>query len=60
MRGACGPHDEVTLFEALADPIVQALMAADGVDREGLETLMRCIATLLRDDMPKAREIRAW
>jgi hypothetical protein len=31
------PHDEVTLSEALADPIVQALTAADGVDRESVE-----------------------
>jgi hypothetical protein len=29
------------LSEALADPIVQALMAADGTDRDGVEAMMR-------------------
>jgi hypothetical protein len=33
--------------EALADPIVQALMAADGVDRLSVEALMRRMAARL-------------
>lgn len=52
-------HDEVTLFEALADPIVQALMAADGVNTESVETLMRSIAARLQDDA-KGRQIPQW
>ncbi|HTT80748.1 MAG TPA: hypothetical protein VMF86_13795 [Stellaceae bacterium] len=42
--GAGLPAD---LYEALADPIVEALMAADGTDREGVETLMRRMAARL-------------
>ena len=34
--------------EALADPIVQALMAADRVDPKGVEELVRRIAASLR------------
>ena len=52
-------HDEVTLFEALADPIVQALMAADGVGAESVETLMRRIAARLRADT-EGREVPQW
>ena len=37
-RGVC---------EALADPIVQALMAADRVDPKGVETLVRRMAAQL-------------
>jgi hypothetical protein len=33
--------------KALADPLVQALMAADGVDRSSLEALMRRMAERL-------------
>jgi hypothetical protein len=40
MRESRVGHDEVTLFEALADPIVQALMAADGVDTQSADTLI--------------------
>jgi hypothetical protein len=42
--GAGLPAD---LYEALADPIVQALMAADGTDRDGVETMMRDVAARL-------------
>jgi hypothetical protein len=35
--------------EALADPIVQALMAADGVDPRGVATLMYFVAVRLSD-----------
>jgi hypothetical protein len=52
-------HDEVTLFEALADPIVQALMVADGVDTQSADTLMRSIAARLPDDA-EDREVRQW
>jgi hypothetical protein len=33
--------------KALADPLVQALMAADGVDRSSVEALMRRMAERL-------------
>jgi hypothetical protein len=33
--------------EALADPIVQALMAADRVDPKNVEALVRCMAARL-------------
>jgi hypothetical protein len=52
-------HDEVTLFEALADPIVQALMAADGVGTESVETLMRSIAARRPHDA-EGREVPQW
>ena len=39
----------VALSEALADPIVKVLMAADGVDPNGLEELLRRTAARLRD-----------
>ena len=35
------------LSEALSDPIVQALMAADGVERESVERLMRRVINRL-------------
>lgn len=59
MRESHVAHDEVTLFEALADPIVQALMAADGVGAESVETLMRRIAARLRADT-EGREVPQW
>src|SRR5260370_16992568 len=40
----------VGLSEALADPIVKALMAADGVDPKGLEELLRRTAARLAQD----------
>src|SRR5260370_13447406 len=40
----------VGLREALADPIVKALMAADGVDPKGLEELLRRTAARLAQD----------
>ena len=46
-----GPPDKHRLprgvSEALADPLVQALMAADGVDRSSVEALMRGMAERL-------------
>jgi hypothetical protein len=38
--------------EALADPIVQALMAADGVDRKSVETLLCRVAAKVADRDP--------
>jgi hypothetical protein len=35
------------LSEVLADPIVQALMAADSTDRDGVEAMMRAMAARL-------------
>ena len=43
---AMGPEGEVTLSEALADPMVQALMAADHVDLESVKKLMHGISAL--------------
>ena len=40
--------------EALADPIVQALMAADGVDRTCVEALLCRMAAKLSDREPLA------
>jgi hypothetical protein len=36
--------DEPTLSEILADPIIQALMEADGVDADELEATLRRLA----------------
>ena len=38
------------VFEALADPIVQALMAADRVDPKGVEELLRRITAQLASE----------
>ena len=59
MRESRVAHDAVTLFEALADPIVRVLMAADGVDKQSVDTLMRRIAARLQDDA-EDREVRQW
>ena len=42
----------VGLSEALADPIVLALMAADGADRDGVAALMRGVAARLATRNP--------
>jgi hypothetical protein len=41
-------HHEPSLAEILTDPIVQALMAADGVHADDLEALLRSVAKRLR------------
>jgi len=41
--------------EALADPIVMALMAADGVDQQGFEALLRRVAASLSRRDPQER-----
>jgi len=43
---------EPTLSDALADPVVRAMMAADGVDPQALETTLRKLA---RQVMPAPR-----
>jgi hypothetical protein len=48
-NGLIGAGLSADLDEALADPIVQALMAADGTDRDGVEALMRCVAARLSE-----------
>jgi hypothetical protein len=53
------PQDEVTLSETLAEPIVQALMAADGVGTESAEMLMRSVAARLPGDT-ESREVCPW
>jgi hypothetical protein len=35
--------DEMTLADALADPMIQAVMDADGVDRNDLETMLNAV-----------------
>ena len=41
-------HYEPTLTEALADPLVRALMAADGVDPNDLERRLGAVARRVR------------
>jgi hypothetical protein len=38
------PHGEPTIAEILTDPIVKAVMAADGVDANLLRTQLRSVA----------------
>jgi hypothetical protein len=42
-------HFELTLTEALADPLVQAVMAADGVDPEKLANCLGAVAERIRE-----------
>jgi hypothetical protein len=44
----------------LADPIVQALMAADGIDRACLEALLRRVAARLANRAISNREGSPW
>jgi hypothetical protein len=48
------------ISELLAEPIVQALMAADGVDRNGLEALLCRVAARRSDREAPARRRRSW
>lgn len=48
------------VVEALADPIVQALMAADRVDPRGLIALVCLMAARLSDDTLSTREYQSW
>jgi hypothetical protein len=38
------PHPEPSLSEALTDPIIEAMMKADGVDPKALEAELRNMA----------------
>ncbi|MEA3026953.1 MAG: hypothetical protein QOF91_2238 [Alphaproteobacteria bacterium] len=38
-------HDEPTLDEILSDPVIEAVMEADGVDPGEVETLVRRVRT---------------
>ena len=49
--------NEPTLSEMLADPIVQALMQADGVEASELEATLRSVASS-RAQPPPARTAR--
>ena len=40
-----GCHDEPTLEEILSDPVIEAVMEADGVDPTDVETLVRRVRT---------------
>jgi hypothetical protein len=51
---------ELLLEEMLADPIVRALMAADGVDPEELEALLRSVTGPRRDSTLRQRKARGW
>ena len=46
--------------EALADPIVQALMAADGVDPRGLMALVYLMGARLSDNTLSTRDDLSW
>ena len=41
-------HREPTLNEILSDPVVRAVMEADGVNRHELEVMLRRVAQRLR------------
>jgi len=45
---------EPTLADTLADPVIRALMAADGVDPQALETVLRRLA---RQMLPMPRNL---
>jgi hypothetical protein len=46
------------VFEELVDPIVQALMAADRIDQNRVEALMRCMAARLASRCDRLRNDR--
>ena len=50
---------ELSVAEMLADPIVRALMAADGVADDELQALLRSVARSLRPNVIKALEKKA-
>jgi hypothetical protein len=47
-QGTNSQHREPRLEEMLVDPIIKAVMAADGIDPRALEKLMRQTAALLQ------------
>lgn len=42
-------HEELTLSDALSDPLIQAVMAADGVDARELEAMLSDVARRRQD-----------
>jgi|tagenome__1003787_1003787.scaffolds.fasta_scaffold20117898_2 hypothetical protein len=42
-------HEEPTLDEMLSDPVIEAVMAADGVDAGDVETLVRRVRTARKE-----------
>jgi hypothetical protein len=48
-------HREPTLKEALSDPLIHAVMAADGVDATELEALLTSVARKLARDPARRR-----
>jgi hypothetical protein len=47
---------EPRLHDALADPIVQAIMTADGVERDALESSLRATAIKVAQRGPRRAE----
>jgi hypothetical protein len=48
-------YNELTLSNALADPMVRAVMAADRVDPQELAAMLTAIASTLRPSPPTAQ-----
>ena len=42
-------HEEPTLDEMLSDPVIEAVMEADGVDPGEVETLLRRVRTARKE-----------
>ena len=51
-------HREPTLAEILSDPVIEAAMAADGVDPGEVETLLRRIRATRLEDGRASRPFR--
>jgi hypothetical protein len=51
---------EPTLEEILSDPIFRAMMDADGVDPQKLETMLREVAAFSRSDRNAAQQRSAF
>jgi hypothetical protein len=49
---------EPTLTDALSDPLIQAVMAADGVDRDELEVMLTDVARRFERHSPRAQSWR--
>ena len=46
------PYQELTMRSALSDPLIRAVMAADKVDPEKLESMLRRIAEQIAPRQP--------
>jgi hypothetical protein len=51
-------HRAATLTDTLSDPMIQAVMAADGVDPHELETALRTMARDLARRTPRSSFFR--